>query len=57
MSGKDYRINHPLSNDGFKEGQRRTYLTEKLRRLSGRVKGLKASLPKLPLEKWFDGTI
>jgi len=57
MSSKDYRINHPLNNDGFEEVQRRSYLTRELRRLSGRAKGLKASLPKLPLEKWFDGTI
>ena len=46
-----------LSDDAFEEVKRRSYLTEKLRRLSVEAEGLKASLPTLPLEKWFDGTI
>ena len=46
-----------LSDDAFEEVQRRSYLTDKLRRLSVEAEGLKASLPTLPLEKWFDGTI
>ena len=45
------------SDDVFDEVQRRNYLTDKLRRLSVEAEGIKASLPKLPLEKWFDGTI
>jgi len=46
-----------FSDDVFEEVQRKSYLTEKLRRLSIEAEGLKASLPTLPLEKWFDGTI
>ncbi len=46
-----------LSNGIFEEVRRKSYLTEKLRRLSIEAEGLKASLPTLPLEKWFDGTI
>ena len=48
----------PQLTDGiFDEARRRSYLTDKLRRLSVEAEGLKASLPTLPLEKWFDGTI
>ena len=43
-------------NDEFSEIERRRYLTEKLRRLATEADGLKISLPKLPLEKWFDDT-
>ena len=43
-------------NDIFSEVERRRYLTEKLRRLATKAEGLKISLPKLPLEKWFDDT-
>ena len=51
-------IGYPQSDDGeFSEVQRRRYLTEKMRRLSVEAEGLKMSLPTLPLEKWFDGTI
>jgi hypothetical protein len=51
-------IGYPEPDDGvFDEVQRRRNLTEKMRRLSVEAKGLKMSLPKLPLEKWFDGTI
>jgi len=46
-----------LSDDAFEEVQTRSYLTKKLRRLSVESEGLKVSLPTLPLEKWFDGTI
>jgi len=46
-----------LSVDAFEEVKRRSYLTKKLRRLSVEAEGLKVSLPTLPLEKWFDGTI
>ena len=45
------------SDDVFQEVRQRSYLTEKLRRLSVEAEGLKASLPRLPLAKWFDGTI
>jgi hypothetical protein len=45
------------TDDVFDEVQRRSYLTDKLRRLSIEAEGLKVSLPTLPLEKWFDGTI
>ncbi len=52
-------LGYPQGDDGgvFSEVQRRSYLTEKLRRLSIEAEGFKASLPTLPLEKWFDGTI
>ena len=51
-------LGYPQLSDGvFEEVQRKSYLTEKLRRLSVEAEGLRASLPKLPLEKWFDGTI
>ena len=51
-------LGYPQLTDGvFEEVQRRSYLTDKLRRLSVEAEGLKASLPTLPLEKWFDGTI
>ena len=43
-------------NDEFGEVERRKYLTEKLRRLAIEAEGLKISLPKLPPDKWFDGT-
>jgi hypothetical protein len=43
-------------DDVFSEVQRRKYLTDKLRRLAIEAEGLKISLPKLPPEKWFDGT-
>ena len=46
-----------LSDDIFEEVQRKRFLTKKLRRLSIEAEGLKVSLPTLPLEKWFDGTI
>jgi len=45
------------SDDTFEEVQRRSYLTKKLRRLSVEAEDIRASLPTLPLEKWFDGTI
>ena len=51
-------LGYPQIIDGvFEEVQRRSYLTDKLRRLSVEAEGLNASLPTLPLEKWFDGTI
>jgi hypothetical protein len=51
-------LGYPQLTDGvFEEVQRRSYLTEKLRRMSVEAEGLKTSLPTLPLEKWFDGTI
>ena len=51
-------IGYPQPDDDvFSEVQRRRHLTEKLRRLSVEANGLKISLPTLPLEKWFDGTI
>ena len=51
-------LGYPQLTDGvFEEVQRRSYLTERLRRLSVEAEDLKASLPTLPLEKWFDGTI
>ena len=51
-------LGYPQLTDGvFEEVQLRSYLTDKLRRLSVEAEGLKASLPTLPLEKWFDGTI
>lgn len=51
-------LGYPQLTDGtFEEVKRRSYLTEKLRRLSIEAEGIKASLPTLPLEKWFDGTI
>ena len=51
-------IGYPQSDDDvFSEVNRRIYLTEKLRRLSIEAEGLQVSLPTLPLEKWFDGTI
>ena len=51
-------IGYPQPNDDvFTDVQRKRYLTEKLRRLSIEAEGLNVSLPTLPLEKWFDGTI
>ena len=51
-------LGYPQLDDGvFEEVQQRSYLTDKLRRLSIEAEGLKVSLPTLPLEKWFDGTI
>lgn len=51
-------IGYPEPDNGiFSEVQQRRYLTEKLRRLAVEAEGLKMSLPTLPLEKWFDGTI
>ena len=51
-------LGYPQPDDGvFEEVQRRGFLTDKLRRLSVEAEGLKASLPTLPVEKWFDGTI
>jgi hypothetical protein len=50
-------LGYPQDDGVFREVQRRSHLTERLRRLSIEAEGLKASLPTLPLEKWFDGTI
>ena len=51
-------LGYPQLTDGvFEEVQQRSYLTDKLRKLSVEAEGLRASLPTLPLEKWFDGTI
>ena len=50
-------IGYPQPDNGeFCEVERRRCLTKKLRRLSVEAEGLKMSLPKLPLEKWFNGT-
>jgi hypothetical protein len=38
------------------ELQRREMIVRKLRRLAVEAQGLKASLPTLPVAKWFDGT-
>ena len=43
-------------DDFFEQGRRRDLITRKLRLLAVEAEGLKAALPKLPLEKWFDGT-
>jgi hypothetical protein len=43
-------------NDFFEQGRRRELITRKLRRIAVEAEGLKATLPRLPLEKWFDGT-
>jgi hypothetical protein len=37
--------------------KRQGLICRRLRRLAIEAKGLKASLPTLPLKKWFDGTI
>ena len=51
-------VGYPEPDNGeFSEVERRRCLTEKLRRLAVEAEGLKISLPTLPLEKWFDGTI
>jgi len=51
-------LGYPQPTDGvFEEVHLRSYLTDKLRRLSVEAEGLKASLPTLPIAKWFDGTI
>ena len=51
-------IGYPEPDNGeFSEVERRRYLTEKLRMLAVEAEGLIMSLPTLPLEKWFDGTI
>lgn len=44
------------SRDIFTECDRMDLLTRKLRRLAIESEGIKASLPTVPLEKWFDGT-
>jgi len=41
----------------FETAKRQNLLCKKLRRLAVEAEGLKASLPTLPLKKWFDGTI
>jgi hypothetical protein len=41
----------------LEEVQRRNRLKDKLAKLANEAEGIKASLPTLPLEKWFDGTI
>lgn len=46
-----------LTGDVFEEVQQRDLLAERLRRIAIEAEGLKASLPTIPLEKWFDGTI
>jgi hypothetical protein len=43
-------------NGFFEQGRRRDLITRKLRRLAAEAEGLKATLPRLPVEKWFDGT-
>jgi hypothetical protein len=43
-------------DDFFEQGRRRDLITRKLRRLAVEAESLKATLPRLPLEKWFDGT-
>jgi hypothetical protein len=45
------------AKDIFEECSRRDCLTQKLRRIANECRGINASLPTLPLEKWFDGTI
>jgi hypothetical protein len=47
---------HEQVDDFFEQGRRKDLITRKLRRLAVEAEGLKAALPRLPLEKWFDGT-
>jgi len=42
--------------DVAEELQRREMIVRKLRRLAVEAQGLKASLPTLPVTRWFDGT-
>jgi hypothetical protein len=43
--------------DALDEIERRGLLVRKLRLLAVEAEGLTASLPTLPVEKWFDGTV
>ncbi len=46
-----------LRDELLDEVRRRHEIVTELRQLAAKAKGLKASLPVLPVEQWLDGTI
>ena len=51
-------IGYPNPSDSvLEEVRKRDFLAQSLRRMAVEAEGLKASLPRLPVRKWLDGTV